>query len=451
MKSYIVQPNGTPLMGSARIPGDKSIGHRALLFGALADGEVLIKGLSGGQDNERTRQAMAALGAHSEELPTGQVRMQGVGLRGLQAPKAAIDCGNSGTTMRLLSGVLAAQAFDSVLVGDSSLSLRPMRRISDPLGQMGASITGEVGAKEGEIYPPLRISGLGDRRMEAIEYVQKVASAQVKSAILLAGLYADGVTRVIEPGASRDHTESMLAHMGAPLSVEDNVITLDTRGWDGLLQAGPVAVPGDPSSAAFVVAAALVAGVERVGVYDVCMNRRRTGFLDALGELGGRVEQECRSETSGGAVADLVVSYGAADHLVGARIEGEMVLRALDELPILAIVAARAHGVSEFRDAAELRVKESDRIATTCQMLRNLGVEVEERPDGFSLEGLAGAPFKACEIESHGDHRIAMSGVIAGLAADGPVRVNDVANVATSFPGFVETFNALGAQIKNGD
>ncbi|MBL4636196.1 MAG: 3-phosphoshikimate 1-carboxyvinyltransferase [Kofleriaceae bacterium] len=451
MSSLIVKPSGTPLIGSARIPGDKSIGHRSLLFSALADGDVVVKGLSPGKDNERTRHAMAALGVEIEDLPTGQICVHGVGLRGLKRAADAIECGNSGTTMRLLAGILAAQPFDSVMVGDSSLSVRPMRRIAAPLRLMGASLSGESGKDEDEIYPPLRIGGLGDKRLQGIRYEQPVASAQVKSAILLAGLFAEGETVVVEPGASRDHTESMLAHMGAPLTVLGNVITLDTRGWDGRLQAAPISVPGDPSSAAFIVAAALVAGVERVGVYDVCMSRRRTGFLDALGELGGRVEQECRSETSGGPVADLVVSYGAADHLQGAVIEGEMVLRALDELPILAIVAARAHGVSDFRDAGELRIKESDRIATTCEMLRNLGVEVEEREDGFSLEGLGGAPFKACEIDSHGDHRIAMSGVIAGLAADGPVRVTDAANVATSFPSFVETLNALGAQIENGE
>ncbi len=455
MSSLIVKPTGTPLIGSARIPGDKSIGHRSLLFSSLADGDVVVKGLSPGKDNERTRHAMEALGVEIEDLPTGQICVHGVGLRGLKCAADAIECGNSGTTMRLLAGVLCAQSFDSVMVGDRSLSVRPMRRIAAPLRQMGASLSGvtlsgDPSKAEDEMYPPLRIVGLGDNRLQGIRYEQPVASAQVKSAILLAGLFAEGETAVVEPGASRDHTESMLAHMGAPLTVSENIITLDTRGWDGRLQASPISVPGDPSSAAFIVAAALVGGVERVGVYDVCMSRRRTGFLDALGELGGRVEQECRSETSGGPVADLVVSYGAADHLQGAVIEGEMVLRALDELPILAIVAARAHGVSDFRDAGELRVKESDRIATTCAMLRKLGVEVEEREDGFSLEGLAGAPFKACEIDSHGDHRIAMSGVIAGLAADGPVRVLDAANVETSFPSFVETLNSLGAQIETG-
>ncbi len=448
MSSFRVTPSSAPLLGIARIPGDKSIGHRSLLFGALANGPVVIQGLSEGQDNLRTRQAMRQLGVRSEDTPTGQVIIHGVGLRGLKASDGPIDCGNSGTTMRLLSGILAAQPFDSTMVGDASLSVRPMRRIAEPLQRMGATVLGESGKVSGEVYPPLRIQGLGKTRLQGITYEQPVASAQVKSAILLAGLFAEGVTTVIEPGASRDHTESMLAHMGAPLVVEGNSITVNPAGWDEVLQAAPITVPGDPSSAAFLVAAALVAGVERVSIPDVCVSRRRSGFLDALGELGARVELESRAVSGGEAVADIVVSYGAAEFLQGAVIAGDLVVRSLDELPILAVVAARATGVTDFRDAKELRFKESDRIATTCEMLIRLGVEVEERPDGFSVQGLAGKPFRGCEVAAHGDHRIAMSATIAGLAADAPVTVRDADNVATSFPSFVDTLNRLGAQIE---
>jgi len=448
MTSFLVSPASKPLIGIANVPGDKSIGHRSLLFGALADGNVVIRGLSEGQDNQRTRHAMAAMGVGIEALPTGQLSVQGVGLRGLVAPTTDLDCGNSGTTMRLMCGLLAAQSFDSTMTGDTSLARRPMRRVIDPLATMGAKITGASGKREDELYPPLHIQGLGDGRLQGIRYEQPVASAQVKSALLLAGLFAEGATEVVEPGRSRNHTELMLAHMGAPLTVDGNVIRIDPTGWDGKLAGGKFSVPGDPSAAAFLIAAGLVAGVERISVPEVCVNRTRTGFLDALGEFGARVELECRSDASGDAVADIVISRGAADQLEGSVVAGELTLRSLDELPVLAIVAARATGTTDFRDAKELRVKESDRIATTCIMLRRLGVEVDERDDGFSVEGMAGKPFKACEIDAHEDHRIAMSAVIAGLAADGEVRVNDVDNVATSFPSFVETMNALGASVR---
>lgn len=447
MSSFTVSPTQSPLLGTARIPGDKSVGHRSLLFGALADGPVTIQGLSGGKDNQRSRHAMAAMGVRIEDLPTGQVRVHGVGLDGLRSPSTSIDCGNSGTTMRLLAGLLAAQPFDSLMVGDDSLSVRPMRRVADPLIEMGARLSGASGKVAHEMYPPLRIQGSAEHRLHGICYQQPVASAQVKSALLLAGLFANSATEIVEPGQSRDHTELMLAHMGAPLTVDGNRIRLDPVGWDRKLAGGEIQVPGDPSSAAFLIAAALIGGVERMSVNHVCVNRRRTGFIDVLSNLGALVEQESRSEGAGDPVADLVVSRGAADRLAGTIISGDLTLRSLDELPVLAVVAAKAHGTTDFQDAEELRFKESDRIATTCKMLRRLGVQVDERPDGFSVEGLAGAPFSACEVDAHGDHRIAMSAVIAGLGADGPVRVNDVDNVATSFPTFVKTLTELGAAI----
>ncbi len=443
MTSFIVSPVRKPLIGIANVPGDKSIGHRALLFAALAQGESVIRGLSDGKDNQATRSALGAMGVEISELPTGQLAVKGVGLHGLRPAKDAIDCGNSGTSMRLLCGLLAAQSFDSTLIGDASLSGRPMRRVIDPLMRMGAKISGSIG--DGEAYPPLHIVG---RHLQGLRYEQPVASAQVKSALLLAGLFAEGITEVVEPGRSRNHTELMLAHMGAPLTVHDNLVRIDPEGWDGVLASGKFSVPGDPSSAAFLIAAGLVAGVERLSVPDVCVNPTRTGFLDALGVMGARVELECRSVSAGDAVADISISRGAADTLKGAVVAKELTLRSLDELPILAIVAARATGTTDFCDAKELRVKESDRIATTCEMLRKLGVVVEERDDGFSLQGLSGAPFCACEIDAHGDHRIAMSAVIAGMSADGDVKVRDVDNVATSFPSFVSTLNSLGADVR---
>lgn len=451
MSSFIVTPAKKPLLGAASIPGDKSIGHRALLFGALADGEVRIRGLSEGKDNQRTRAAMASMGVSVKEGVTGEVVVQGVGLRGLRKPAGVIDCGNSGTTMRLLCGLLSAQPFDSEMCGDDSLSIRPMMRVAAPLIEMGAKIRGGSGKNSGDMYPPLAITGLGDARLRGISYEQPVASAQVKSAILLAGLYAEGATEVLEPAQSRNHTELMLANMGAPLTVEGERIRIDPSAWDGKLAGGDISVPGDPSSAAFLLAAGLVAGVERLSVRDVCINPRRTGFLDVLAGLRVLVEMESLREVGGDSVADLVITRGAADRMRGTKITGELTVRSLDEVPVLAVLAARAEGVSHFEDGEELRFKESDRIATTCEMLRQLGVEVEERQDGFSVEGTGGRPFKACEIHAHGDHRIAMSGVIAGLGADGPVRICDVDNVATSFPSFVDTLTRLGAELRMED
>jgi 3-phosphoshikimate 1-carboxyvinyltransferase len=429
----------------ARVPGDKSIGHRALLFSELADGSAEIRGLGGGVDNERTRRAIEQLGAAVQTRPGGVVAVRGGGVDGLRAPTDAIDCGNSGTTMRLLCGLAAGQSFTSVLLGDESLSRRPMRRVAEPLGRMGATIVGGGGAVGGEIYPPLTIRGGG---LRGIEFSSPVASAQVKSAVTLAALWAETRTVVQEPVRSRDHTERMLAYMGAPIAIgEGGAIVIDPERWDRRLVPQPIAVPGDPSAAAFLVAAALVGGVDRIAVSDVCVNETRTGFLDVLAAMGARVEQEARNDAGGEPTADLVASRGAADELAGTVVASQLTVRAIDELPILAIVAARATGVTEFRDAAELRVKESDRIATTCAMLRALGVEVDDWQDGFAVEGLAGAPFSAALIDARGDHRIAMAGAIAALAATGPVRIHDVDNVSTSFPHFVDVLRGIGVDI----
>jgi 3-phosphoshikimate 1-carboxyvinyltransferase len=452
MSAFVVEPARRPLLGLATVPGDKSISHRALLLGALCRGAVRIRGLGTGEDNRCTAHAVHAMGAHVTglaELDAArdvELTVRGVGLRGLAAPGRDIDCGNAGTAMRLLCGLLAAQHFDATLFGDPSLTRRPMRRVIDPLSQMGARITGAAGAKAGEVYPPLHVAAARGP-LAAIDYRTPVASAQVKSAVLLASLYADGLTRVTEPGATRDHTERMLAHMGAPLRAQGGVAELDTRGWDGSLRAEIIDVPADPSQAAFVLAAALLAGVERVTVGHVCVNHTRTGFLDVLANMNVLIEREAMQQDGPEPVADLSISRGAGDDLRGATVAGELTVRAIDELPILAVVAARAQGVTVFRDAAELRVKESDRIATTCAMLRALGCEIEEAPDGFSVQGMAGQPFQPARIDAAGDHRIAMAGAVAGLAASGPVRIDDVACVDTSFPGFAGLMRGLGVDI----
>ncbi|HTM19244.1 MAG TPA: 3-phosphoshikimate 1-carboxyvinyltransferase [Kofleriaceae bacterium] len=450
MRSLLVTAAEAPLDGQVAVPGDKSIGHRALLFGALCDGPLRVRGLSGGGDNRSTRAAIEAMGVAVIDDVSDAVVIHGVGVDGLREPADPIDCGNSGTTMRLLCGILSGQRFAATLFGDDSLSRRPMRRVAEPLGRMGARIEGASGARPGDIYPPLRVHGRGARAaLDAIEYRLPMASAQVKSAVLLAGLWADGRTQVIEPAPTRDHTERMLARLGAPLATgPGGAAWIDTSGWDRQLSGGELAVPGDPSSAAFLLAAALIAGAGRVAVTRVCTNPTRTGFLDALAAMGAAVERDREDAGERGEpTADLVVR-GRAE-LRGTVIAGDTTVRAIDEIPVLAVLAARAHGTTEFRDAGELRVKESDRIATTCALLRALGATVDEQPEGFTVTGLAGRPFQGCRVHAHGDHRIAMAAAVAGLAAAGPVRVDDADNVATSFPGFADLLGSLGAPISD--
>lgn len=449
MTSFVVEPVSGPLSGRSEVPGDKSIGHRSLLFGGLCDGEVAVSGLSGGQDNARTRVAMEAMGVRVVDRGPGRVAISGVGVDGLSAARGAIDCGNSGTSMRLLCGLLAGQRFDSRLFGDESLSRRPMRRVTEPLRAMGAVIDGVSRAdRPGEVYPPLVMRG--GRLLHGIDVELAVASAQVKSAILLAGLYADGPVEVREPGPSRDHTERMLAQLGAPIaSGRDGSVTLDPVGWDRRLAATALEVPGDPSSAAFLVAAALVAGARDLTLARVCLNPTRTGFLDALDEMGAGVRRVVATAGPGEPIGDLVVDapIGGAN-LRATSVGGSLVVRAIDELPVLSVLAARADGTTSIADAGELRVKESDRLATTCAMLRAFGVEVEELPDGLVIRGQPGGRLRAAHIDSHGDHRIAMSATIAALVADGPSRIEDTDNVATSYPGFARALNQLaGGQV----
>jgi 3-phosphoshikimate 1-carboxyvinyltransferase len=427
------------------VPGDKSISHRAVIFGALASGRVEVSGLGDGADNRGTARAFAAMGV-AIDARAGGLGIAGVGLDGLRAPATALDVGNSGTTIRLLSGLLCAQPFGAALTGDDSLQRRPMRRVIDPLARMGAVIDGTPGARPGELYPPLRIAP-APGGLRGIDYALPIASAQVKSALLLAGLYAAGPTRLVEPGPSRDHTERMLAYLGAPVRSEPGGVTvLDPRDWDRRLAARPFDVPGDPSSAAFLVAAALVAGAAEVRVLRVCVNPTRVGFIDALLAMGVVVELANRAEAGGEPVADLVVR-GPSPALRAAELGGDLVVRCIDEIPVLAVVAAMGEGTTWFRDAAELRVKESDRIATTAAMLRAFGVEAIERADALGVVGRGGARLLPARVDAVGDHRIAMSAAIAALAATGETVIDDVACVATSYPAFVADLTALGAEL----
>ncbi len=447
----IVEPLRRPLHGTVRVPGDKSIGHRALLFSLLSATPVRVRGLGDGADNGRSAKAIAALGATISRDPgdPGAFVIAGTGLDGMRAPAAPIDCGNSGTTIRLLCGLLAGQRFAATLFGDESLSKRPMRRVIEPLAAMGASITGQrmgEGGTGADVTPPLVI-GPAAGPLTAIDYALPMASAQVKTAILLAGLYADGATWVTEPGPSRDHSERMLAYLGAPLTVAGRRTAIDTRGWDRRLAGTGFDVPGDPSSSAFLVAAALVAGADEVRLPDICTNPTRTGFLDAIAAMGGRVAAEDPRAAGPEPVADLAVR-GAAPELAATEIAGDLAVRSIDELPILAVLAARARGTTVVRNAEELRGKESDRIATTGAMLRAFGVACEERPDGFTVEGRPDRPLAAARVHADGDHRIAMAAAVAGLVADGPTLVEDADNVATSYPGFAAALTALGASIQ---
>ena len=444
----LVEPATRPLSGTATIPGDKSIGHRALLFSLLSQTPLRVTGLGDGADNGRSAKAIVALGAQVAR-DGAAIRIAGTGLDGMTAPGAPIDCGNSGTTIRLLCGLLAGQRFRTTLFGDESLSKRPMRRVIEPLARMGATITGQGTGPD--VTPPLVI-GPATGPLRALDYQLPMASAQVKTAVLLAGLYADGATTVSEPGPSRDHSERMLAYLGAPLTVKGRATTIDTRGWDRRLAPGDGAafeVPGDPSSSAFLIAAALLVGADEVRLPNICVNPTRTGFLDAIAAMGATVELEDERHAGPEPVATLVVR-GPAQELRATEISEDLAVRSIDELPILAVIAARARGTTVVRDAEELRVKESDRIATTCAMLRAFGIACEARPDGFTVEGRPDRPLDPGRVHAEGDHRIAMAAAIAGLVASGPTVVDDADNVATSYPGFAAALHQLGAMISQG-
>ncbi|MBM4464915.1 MAG: 3-phosphoshikimate 1-carboxyvinyltransferase [Chloroflexi bacterium] len=415
------------LSGRVKVPGDKSISHRALLLGAIAEGTTRIRGFLPAADCLATLACVRALGVEVERLSETELIVQGRGLRGLREPEAVLDCVGSGTTMRLLAGILAGQPFYSVLTGNEQLRRRPMGRIAEPLRRMGAIV---LGRDDGRL-PPLTILG-GD--LHGIQYSLPVASAQVKSAILLAGLYADGPTVIHEPGPARDHTERMLAAMGANIQYPISNIKLHSSKLSSL----DIVVPGDISSAAYFIAAACLVPGSGVVIEGVGVNPTRTGFLDALGEMGADIVMENQREVSGEPVADVVVR---AAELRGVEVRGDRVPRMIDEFPILAVVATQAQGDTVVRDAAELRVKESDRIAAIEAELRKLGACIEERADGFVVEGPTS--LRGTVVDSHGDHRLAMSLAIAGLIAEGETTIVGAECIADSFPGFEEILTAL--------
>jgi 3-phosphoshikimate 1-carboxyvinyltransferase len=445
-RRWRVRPATKPLRGGFSLPGDKSIGHRALILGSLAEGTSRVRRLSHGADNRATRVAFEAMGVVMREEGDA-LTIAGAGLGGLRAPAGAIDCGNSGTTLRLLAGVLAAQGFSSQLGGDDSLTRRPMGRVTRPLRARGAKIEGRLDPARNDECPPLEIRGLaGGARLWELEYALPVASAQVKSALLLSGLFADGPTELREPTLSRDHTERMLLAMGAPLETLGPLTRLDPAGWSRALAPLDLTVPGDPSSAAFLVAAAHVVQGSRIAARGVCVNPTRTGFLEVLRDQGGGAVVDPKGEQGVEPVADLHVGVRGTGALrAGARVAGELAVRCIDEVPALVAVAAVSPGESDFRDLAELRVKESDRVRALVTMLRAFGIEAEERPDGLRVQG--GRP-RGAEVHSGGDHRIAMAAAVLALGAEGETRVHDVGCVDTSFPDFAALLRALGADIE---
>ncbi|MBO9664509.1 3-phosphoshikimate 1-carboxyvinyltransferase [Dokdonella sp.] len=420
------------LHGELCVPGDKSISHRAIMFAALAEGTSHVDGFLEGEDTRATAAIFARMGVRIETPSASRRVVHGVGLHGLAAPDGVLDCGNAGTGMRLLAGLLAGQRFDSTLSGDVSLSRRPMRRVIEPLAAMGAHVESEPGG-----LPPLRIRG--GSALRGIDYELPVASAQVKSAVLLAGLYAQGETAVREPHPTRDYTERMLAAFGWPISFEP--------GWARLpgghrLRATDVVVPADFSSAAFFLVAASLVPDSRLLLRAVGLNPRRTGLLDALRLMGADIREHDVREQGGERVADLEVRHA---QLRGIDVPVALVPDMIDEFPILFVAAAAAAGTTAIRGAAELRVKESDRIAVMAKGLAALGVRIAETPDGAVIEG---GPIGGGEVDSAGDHRCAMSLAVAAALARAPVRIGDCANVATSFPGFVELARGSGLRVE---
>ncbi|MFN8222240.1 MAG: 3-phosphoshikimate 1-carboxyvinyltransferase [Gaiellales bacterium] len=416
------------LVGHLEVPGDKSISHRAVLIGAICDGETQITGFGRSADTEATIAAVRACQVKVYEHGHDALRIYGVGLHGLQAPTAPIDCRNAGTLVRLFAGILAGQTWQEFeLTGDASLSSRPMGRIVEPLREMGAGIE----AADGKL--PLGIQG---RPLHAITYRLPMASAQVKSAILLAGLYADGETTVVEPQPTRDHTERMLEKAGARIRRRESSVSIEAA---ERLQLGEIAIPGDVSSAApFIVAATLVAGSE-LHIHGLNLNPRRTGLLEILERMGASITVYNRREIGGEPGGDLEIRSA---ELVATAVGAEEVPLAIDELPLFALAAACARGTSTLRGAAELRAKESDRIEATVDALRGLGVRIRGTDDGFVVTGVP-ARLRGGRVDSRGDHRIAMLGAVAGLASSEGVRIENADAVSVSFPGFFEMLAAL--------
>ncbi len=427
MSKQIVRP-ARAIQGALEVPGDKSISHRYAMLAALAEGPSEFSHFSAAADCRSTLNCLERLGVKIQ-TENSRVRIQGVGLDGLRKSRRALNAGNSGTTMRLLTGILSGQEFSSTMDGDASLRKRPMRRVMDPLTKMGARIE----AREGG-YAPLKISGA---RLSPIEYTLPVPSAQVKSAVLLAGLFTDGVTSVVEPVRTRDHTELALAEFGAKVDHVGRTVRIHGR---PRLEGRKLDVPGDLSSAVFFLAAALVLPESNIVVRNVGLNPTRSAVLDVLGSMGAAIRLVSVSSAHGELVGDISIRH---EPLRGGVLEGDTIAHLIDELPAIAVLGPYTEQGIEIRNAAELRVKESDRIAALAENLRRMGAKVEERPDGLRVEGRSAGRLHGAEIEPHGDHRMAMAFAVAALGAEGETSIRDAECAAVSFPDFFSTLEHL--------
>ena len=428
---YVVKPGGQ-LAGEFRVPGDKSISHRSIMFGAIADGTTHVTGFLQGEDSLNTLRAFRAMGVKIDgPNEKGEVTIHGVGIDGLTPPAGDIDLGNSGTSIRLMSGLLAGQAFDVVLTGDRSLSKRPMKRVTDPLALMGAQVDTDEGGK-----PPLRIHG--GSKIKGINYALPMASAQVKSCVLLAGMYAEGKTCVSEPAITRDHTERMLNAFGYPVETNGNQMCIE---GGGRLTACNIDVPADISSAAFFLVGASIAEKADITLQHVGVNPTRTGIIDILKLMGADIELLNERIVGGEPVADIRVRSA---QLKGINVPEKLVPLAIDEFPVLFVAAACAEGQTVITGAQELRVKESDRIQVMADGLLAIGVDCEATPDGMIING---GTIKGGKVHSRDDHRIAMAFTIAGLRAESDIIIEDCANVATSFPDFIGVANRVGVAV----
>lgn len=418
----IIHKVNSGLKGNVTIPSDKSVSHRAVMFASLANGQSLIKNFSKGQDPLSSLKVCQALGVNAEFKDDLIIKSKG----NLSAPSQVLDCGNSGTTMRLMSGILAGQSFKSILIGDESLSKRPMKRVIEPLNLMGAEI------KSNDFKAPLTIHGT---KLHSIDYVSKLASAQVKSCILLAGLNADGKTTFTEPYISRNHTEIMLKYMGANISVDKNTVTVEKS----QLEPRTIEVCGDISSAAYFIVAGLIVPNSKIILKNVGLNPTRTGILEVAEKMGGNIEILDKRNISGEDVGDIQISYSDLKSCV---IEGEIIPRLIDELPVIAVLATQAEGTTIIKDAQDLRNKESDRIKAVVTELKKIGANIEETPDGFIINGKTNLKGDT-EVGTYHDHRLAMSLYVAGLICDKPISINGFEWVDISFPEFDKLFNSL--------
>lgn len=443
-KQLLIAKGGGSLTGGLKVPGDKSISHRSVILGALAQGVTEVTGFLAGADALSTRDIFRNMGVRIDGPDDGKLTVHGVGLHGLRAANQPLHCGNAGTAMRLLIGLMAGQQFDSELIGDESLSKRPMRRVTDPLAKMGASISTNDGC------PPVRVSAVSS--LNGIDFVMPVASGQLKSALILAALYANGTTRITEPAPTRDHTERMLEGFGVQVQRDAN--QLSVVGGQSLA-ATTIDVPGDVSSAAFFMVAASIAPGSDLTLKHVGVNPTRTGVIEILRLMGADISISNEQVTGGEPIADIRVRHRP---LRGIQIPEALVPLAIDEFPVLFVAAACAHGATTLTGAEELRVKESDRIAVMADGLTALGVNAQPTKDGMRVAGTDNEQaareamvFKGGNIDSHGDHRIAMAFAVASLRASGDITIDDVANVATSFPNFSACCQQVGLSVQDID